>query len=70
MLLQEIEWAVDLVNEVYAESGLSPLTSIPLARQALLDAGVTDQRVISAVIRRSLYAGDERLNLINTMELF
>lgn len=70
MLIQEIEWAVDLVNEVYAESGLQPPASIPLARQALMSAGISDHRTVANILRRSLYARDERINLVNTLELF
>lgn len=70
MLIQEIELAVDLVNEVYAESGMSPLTTIAHARKALIDTGITEQRDIAHILRRSLYANDERLNLLNTLELF
>lgn len=70
MIQQEMEWAVDMVNDVFSEGGRDALITIPLARQALIDNGITDQRQIANILKRSLYAQDERLNLINTLELF
>ena len=72
MILQELEWAVDLVNEVYgsAEHSNGPLASIVFARQALIDQGITEHAVIANILKRSLYADVTELNLRNTLELF
>lgn len=59
-----------MVNEVLSEHGNDALLSIAVARKTLEDHGVTEKRQIAAILRRSRYAQDDRLNLLNTLELF
>lgn len=68
MNTQEYEWAIDIVNDIYAEG--DPLFTLQFARKALVDYGITDRRVIANVLARSLYSNDGRLNLSDTLALF
>lgn len=68
MNTQEFEWAVDIVNDVYGTG--DPLFTLQFAREALIDHGVTDRRMIASVLTKSLYSTDERLNLSDTLALF
>ena len=42
-VFQKSDWAIDIVNEVYAQFAHSPLAGMPVAMKALNDAGITER---------------------------
>ncbi|ASD50476.1 hypothetical protein FDI24_gp195 [Acidovorax phage ACP17] len=60
---------VSIANDVYVDSGISPMNSIVLARKELADEGLS-QSQIAKVLLASLYADVRELNLRAVMELF
>lgn len=62
------EYHVGVVDDVFINSGLSPLNSIVIARQRIADEGLNNQE-IGRVLLASLYADVEELNLRGVIEL-
>lgn len=62
------EYHLGIVNDVFMNSGLSPLNSIVIARQRIADEGL-DNREIGRVLLASFYADVEELNLRGVIEL-
>lgn len=62
------EYHVGVVDDVFINSGLSPLNSIVIARQRLADEGLSNQ-AIGRVLLASFYADVEELNLRGVIEL-
>ena len=67
---QKSDWAIDIVNEVYAHYGHSPLAGMPVAVQELKDNGFTERSDIAYILKKSMFAQVPELNLVNTLELF
>ena len=67
---QKSEWAVDIVNEVYANFAHSPLAGMPVAVAELKKAGIESRQEVAYVLKRSQFAQVRELNLLNALELF
>lgn len=66
----QFEYLVGVVDDTYINSGISPLNSIILARQKLIEEGLTEHREIQRVLMASLYADVDELNFRGISELF
>ena len=69
-VFQKSDWAIDIVNEVYAQYAHSPLAGMPVAVQELKKVGITERPEVIYVLKRSQFAQVPELNLLNTLELF
>ncbi len=69
-VFQKSDWAIDIVNEVYAQYAHSPLAGMPVAVEELKRHGFADRSEIANILKRSQFAQVPELNLLNTLELF
>ena len=69
-VFQKSDWAIDIVNEVYADYAHSPLAGVPVAVSELKKHGFTERGEIAHILKRSQFALIPELNLVNTLELF
>jgi len=68
--MQKSDWAVDIVNEVYADYAHSPLAGVPAAVSELKKVGIESRPEVAYILKRSQFAQVPELNLVNTLELF
>lgn len=69
-VFQKSDWAIDIVNEVYAQYAHSPLAGMPVAVEELKRHGFADRSEIAYILRKSQFAEIPELNLVNTSTLF
>ena len=67
---QKSDWAIDIVNEVYAQFAHSPLAGMQVAVAELKKVGIESRPEVAYILKRSQFAQVPELNLVNTLELF
>jgi hypothetical protein len=69
-VFQKSDWAIDIVNEVYAQFAHSPLAGMPVAVAELKKVGIESRPEVAYILRKSQFAEIPELNLANTLTLF
>lgn len=69
-VFQKSDWAIGIVNEVFAEFAHSPLAGMPVAVAELKKVGIESRPEVAYILKRSIFADIPELNLVNTLELF
>lgn len=56
LIFQNIEWATDLVNEVYSRDPDNALMMVSVAVAELAEQDITDRANVAAILKRSMFA--------------